>query len=135
MCCLRCRIAGRLMKSQPGEILWEFKRDSFLELIREPLTRFGYAGSDEMTLKAFRAGKAWQMVQDGVPLSELMNAGEWATSAFASYLPKEKSAQGEPYLDREALIELSVTASDEEENFTRQSVIAMAKRMLGQEEG
>ena len=48
---------------------------------------------------------------------------------------KEQSTHGEPYLDREALIDLSLAASDDEENFNRQAVLGMAKRMAKKEGG
>jgi len=129
-CCLFHRMASHLQNKKPGNLLWDMKKDEFLKMVQEPLQRMGFTASDEMTLKAFRAGKATQMVEDGKPVTELMDAGEWGTSAFTRYLPKEKSAQGEPYLDRGAIMELAIcTSEDEEENHTRKAVIDMARRM------
>ena len=98
-------------------------------MVKGPLQQSGVLGSDELQPKVSRAGKAWQMVKDGTPLLELMAAGGWRTSAFACYLPKEKQGQEDDAIITEAVVEMAIVASDDEEtSFHQQAVIDLALR-------
>ena len=69
------------------------------------------------------------MVKEGTPLLELMAAGEWRTSAFACYLPKEKQGQEDDPISTEAVMEMAIVASDDEEtSFHQQAVIDLSLR-------
>ena len=84
-------------------------------------------GSDELKFKAFRVGKAWQMVKDDTPLLEVMAAGEWRTSAFAFYAPTAKQGQEDDPINKETLVEMAIVARDDEEtSFHQQAVIDLA---------
>ena len=69
------------------------------------------------------------MGKDVTPLLELMAAGEWRTSAFACYLLKEKQGQEDDPINTEAVVEMAIVASDDEEtSFHQHAVIDLALR-------
>ena len=57
---------------------------------RAPAPSHGVAlrgpGSNQYTLKAFRAGHATELAMQGKSLGEILQAGEWRSKAFLAYV-------------------------------------------------
>ena len=57
-----------------------------LQEMRRLLQKLGVEYADLFTLKTFRASRATTMAAEGDSLAEIMNAGEWLSSALLSYV-------------------------------------------------
>ena len=72
------------------------------------LTLCATADVAKFTLKAFRAGKATALAASGKSLGTILQAGEWRSSAFMSYVDTD-------VVDAAQILDQTLGASDEEE--------------------
>ena len=64
-------------------------------------------GAASATLKSFRASKATNMALQGNPVRQVLQAGEWRSSAVLAYASEDA-------FDRGALLAQTLAASDDE---------------------
>ena len=95
---------GSVKDSKP---LWNYTPDSALKALRRMLTLCNVPLADQFTLKAFRAGKATALAASGKSLGTILQAGEWRSSAFLSYVDTDA-------VDSAQLLEQTLAVSDDE---------------------
>ena len=91
-------------RSQP---LWNFSSEKALQTLRRFLILTDTPQAASYTLKAFRAGKATALAAEGKSLGQILQAGEWRSSAFLSYVDTD-------VVDQAQLLDQTLALSDEE---------------------
>ena len=105
--CVVHRTQAWLASRQVAQPLWSFTPDTALKALRRMLTLSGVPVADQFTLKAFRAGKATALAVQGKSLGTILQAGEWRSSAFLSYVDTDT-------VDQAQLLEQTLALSDDE---------------------
>ena len=62
------------------------KPSSTLKIVMRALKLMGTPASDHMTWNAIRAGHATELAANGATLASILEAGEWRSAAFLSYI-------------------------------------------------
>ena len=106
--CVVHRLAPYLRKKRIGEQLWSFNHSQALASLRRLLTLNAAPDVSKFTLKAFRAGKATALAASGKSLGAILQAGEWRSSAFMSYVDTD-------VVDAAQILDQTLGASDDEE--------------------
>ena len=78
-----------------------------LHTLRTLLARIGVANAQVYTLKCYRAGKATALAASGESIGAILQAGEWRSAAFLSYVDEE-------VVDERQLLEDQLAASDDD---------------------
>ena len=91
-------------RSQP---LWSFSIEITLKTLRRFLVLTDIPQATSYTLKAFRAGKATALAAEGKSLGQILQAGEWRSSALLSYVDTD-------IVDQAQLLDQTLAQSDEE---------------------
>jgi hypothetical protein len=73
----------------PEERLFDFTASQFVCAIKRALTLLSIDGAHMFTPKAFRAGRATELASKGVPIGQILKAGEWRSSAFLRYVDED----------------------------------------------
>lgn len=109
--CLCCNMQTFLAGCGPGDLLRSFKPTFFLQTIREVLRTLGCnAGASGLTLKSWRAGRAYALVNFGAHIGEILQAGEWKSVLFLRYSQPESIDSNVLALGR--LLEAAMDMSD-----------------------
>ena len=99
----------RLTKdARPGEQLWSLTAHEIQSKVRRYLEAAKVHGGENMTLKAFRAGKANSMAAKGCGFQAILEAGEWRSRAVFNYLQNET-------IDKISLLDAAIEQSDAED--------------------
>ena len=106
--CVVHRVAPFLRKKRIGEHLWAFNQGQALASLRRLLALNATPDVAKFTLKAFRAGKATALAASGKSLGAILQAGEWRSSAFMSYVDTD-------VVDAAQILDQTLVASDEED--------------------
>lgn len=85
----------------------EVSPSDFLAVLRRYLVLVGVHGARQLSLKAFRAGKATALATGGCSVAEILLAGEWRSSVFLRYVSEER-------VDQAMLLQQSIDGSDAE---------------------
>ena len=88
--CVVHRMAKYMHNRLVGRRLWDFTAQSFLGSLRRFLKVLKFNQADQLTLKAFRAGKATELAKAGHSLGHILQAGEWRSAAFLRYVDVEQ---------------------------------------------
>ena len=72
-----------------GERLWTSTSHLMLATLRRVLRTAGADRPEEFTFKAFRAGHATALAEEGKSIGDILNAGEWRSAAFLSYVDED----------------------------------------------
>ena len=80
------RIGPFLTGLEYGQRLWQWSASEWRHLVRRALTQLFVNDAQSFTLKGFRAGKATELARKGLPLGEIMAAGEWKSGAGLRYI-------------------------------------------------
>ena len=78
------------MKLALGTKVWKGTTQMFRNGLRELLLMRGEPGAELFTLKAYRAGRATQLAEQGKGRQSILNAGEWSGNAALSYLDADR---------------------------------------------
>ena len=78
-----------------------------LSSIRRLLATLGVGSPTDSTLKMFRAGHATALAEEGKSLGHILQAGEWKSSAFLSYIDEDA-------VDAAQFLDLVLEDSDDE---------------------
>ena len=76
-------------------------------MLRQLLGLLGVQTASDFTLKLSRAGKATSLALAGVPLGQILNAGEWGSKAFLNFVDEDVS-------DAAQVVACELEKSDEE---------------------
>ena len=106
--CVVHRLKPFLAQRQPCEPLWSFDSGAALKRLRRLLTLSQVPAAPEYTFKAFRAGKATALAAAGKSVGTILQAGEWRSAAFLSYVDTD-------VVDQAQLLDKALGQSDEEE--------------------
>lgn len=99
---------ARLVKDKsPGDLLWDVSAAEVLSTARRLATLARVEDAGRLTLKAFRASKASNMISAGEPLKTVLTWGEWRSRAVLNYIDENAVEQA-------ALLEATLIASDDE---------------------
>jgi len=80
-----------------------------LSALKRVLGVLGVPNAAAVSFKAFRAGKATSMASSGYTLAQILNAGEWRSSAYIKYVD-------ETLADEQEVLRQAVENSSDEEN-------------------
>jgi len=108
--CAPCRLRkfAEVRKLQDGDMILDGRAYYFLLRLRRLLTILQTPDAQRFTLKAFRSGKATDIVKRGGTFAQLLEAGEWRGAASLGYVcPKA--------VDHAAYTQALVDASSDEE--------------------
>ena len=72
-----------------GARLWPASSHFLLAALRRILGAVKVDRPDEFTFKAFRAGHATALAQEGRSIGDILNAGEWRSAAFLAYVDED----------------------------------------------
>ena len=106
--CVVHRLQAHLAKRPLAQPVWSFTSASALATLRRMLVLTGTQESTRFTLKAFRAGRATALAAQGKSLGTILQAGEWRSSAFMSYVDTD-------VVDNSQLLQQTLALSDDEE--------------------
>ena len=106
MCAVH-RMQAHLAAKQVAAPLWSFTPASALHTLKRLLVLVKEPQSAAFTLKAFRAGRATQLAAQGKSLGTILQAGEWRSSAFLSYVDTDA-------VDSSQLLSQTLALSDDE---------------------
>ena len=87
--CVVHRLQSVLLGLKPGTEVFGFSAYEFHSLLKKFLVMLDISSAGAFTLKAFRAGKANALVLAGVPLGQLLAAGEWKSRAVLKYVDED----------------------------------------------
>ena len=85
MCAPR-RVQARLSQMMPGQRLFPASEGQYLHLFRQALKLLGVPQASSFGFKAFRAGRATQLAEEGKPVHVIMMMGEWRSAAVLNYV-------------------------------------------------
>ena len=106
--CVFHRLEKVFAANSPGSCLWNFNSFQTLKTLRNTIKCVSSANANQLSWKAFRAGKATQMAASGCDLGRILEAGEWRSRAFVKYI--DESA-----IDGARLLDASVNSSGDED--------------------
>ena len=101
------RLRAFLASKQVAAPLWSFTPAKALHTLKRMLVLCRAPNHAAFTLKAFRAGRATQLAAQGKSLGAILQAGEWRSSAFLSYIDTDA-------VDSLQLLDQTLALSDEE---------------------
>ena len=87
--CLPHRLQPLLSCKGRGTRVWTSTSASFLVSVRKLLTALEIEAPEVYTLKMFRSGHATTLAEEGKTLGHILQAGEWRSAAFLSYLDED----------------------------------------------
>ena len=109
-------VIGKWIESMPAgcRVFEGITADAALKPLRRRLVSIGVTGASHYCLHDFRRGHAQDLVENGASLAMILQAGEWASQAFATYL---KMVEVEAHAVRQASHGAMhvINASDDEE--------------------
>ena len=105
--CPAHRLESRLRGAATGQPLFNMTYNSFLSELRRFLRLLGVAQWAQYGSHALRRGSAQDLMEGGGKLSEVLQAGEWASRASLAY-------QNRHWLDEGALAEALCLNSEAE---------------------
>ena len=79
----------------------------FLTAVRRVLGAVGMENPEQYTLKMFRAGHASTLAEEGKSVGHILQAGEWKSAAFLSYIDEDA-------VDAAQIVEHVLSESDAE---------------------
>ena len=95
------RMATNVASKPNVSKIFEYKPSSFLKTLQVSSEPFEFPWADNLTLKAFRAGRTTEMAKSGCSLGQILCAGEWRSAAFLCYVDEDavdlSNAFGELY--------------------------------------
>ena len=88
--CMVCKMKVFLERFQVGEMIWTFTSREFMAKCKEGLSANGAAvGSQLLSFKSWRAGKATELVKAGAGVGEVLQSGDWSSASFLRYAQVE----------------------------------------------
>ena len=87
--CVAHRLQDFLHGRLQGTRLWSSSLHLLLTILRKVLGAVRGDRPDECTLKAFRVGHATALAEEGKSIGDILNAGEWCSAAFLSYIDED----------------------------------------------
>ena len=87
--CVAHRLQDFLQGRPQGARLWTSSSHLLLTTLRRVLGAVKVDRPDEFTFKAFRAGHATALAEEGKSIGDILNAGEWRSAAFLSYIDED----------------------------------------------
>ena len=79
-----------LLRGKPhGGRIWASSSHLLLATLRKILKALNVDRPEEFTFKAFRAGHATALAEEGKSIGDILNAGEWRSAAFLSYIDED----------------------------------------------
>ena len=88
--------------------MWSFDSGAALKRLRRLLTLSQVPSAPSFTFKAFRAGKATALAAAGKSVGTILQAGEWRSAAFLSYVDTD-------VVDQAQLLDQAMCQSEDEE--------------------
>ena len=87
--CLPHRLEAFLRGKGQGRKVWAASLTEFLAAVRRLLTALDIENPEQYTLKMFRAGHATTLAEEGKSIGHILQAGEWKSAAFLSYIDED----------------------------------------------
>ena len=87
--CVAHRLQDLLHGKPHGARLWASSSHLLLTALRKILKAVNVVHPEEFTFKAFRAGHATALAEEGKSIGDILNAGEWRSAAFLSYIDED----------------------------------------------
>jgi len=101
--CFYHTVKTQVRGKQPRQPIWNFNLSQLITFFKKALLACGLP--ENSGLHAFRRGMATDLVASGSPLSFILHAGGWRSSAFMRYI----TASG---LDEREAVDFTIAESD-----------------------
>ena len=91
--CLPCRFGKFVQRRRKGQRLYNMNFYEFTKRVKEALRSLNFDNVEKFTLKAFRAGRATELVCREVHLAKIMEKGERSSKVIFCYINMEQVDQ------------------------------------------
>jgi len=106
--CGVCHLARVAANFNIGEVIFSFTEKEVLSNLKKAMLLMGIPGHKNLGLKAFRAGRATQLLAQNHALSTILSMGEWKWAAVQSYVDVDT-------VDANKFVAVAQDHSDEED--------------------
>ena len=111
--CAVCQLKMVLEGKTPGDVLWDVKPVEFIKRLKAQLLLFGREKCGALSYKSFRAGRATMMIRLGIPMGQVVLAGDWRSLSVLRYCVDEEM---DPYRVMDMHMQDNEGSDDEEDD-------------------